>query len=246
MTCMECEATFSTSDERRAHQCPALTCTLCNIVCQSRATYQAHLIGRRHRNAAEGTHCHDCQEAFLSREDLRGHRCPSRTCMLCEMTCQSMASLETHLRGKRHRNRLRLAWLADQSTEMLDELYGRALLLIENSDPPIDMEACSPNQLRNFFKKNNIGHFCLSCWNEYAKDTDVAEHIECIQNEIRYAVTDKHSHIYPLSALKAERDRVEEAMGDDPVAALKIKVLFAIKAAMLVHVPGLRKNRRSY
>ena len=88
--------------------------------------------------------------------------------------------------------------------------------------------------------------FCLSCWNEFAKDTDVAEHIERFENEIRYAVTNEHSHIYPLSALKAERDRVEEAMGDDPVAALKIKVLFAIKAAMLVRVPGLRKNRRSY
>jgi hypothetical protein len=161
---------------------------------------------------------------------------------MCDVVCQSRESLERHLHGRRHKNAERVAWLADQSAGMLDTFYQRALELVAASETPVDLDACSPSVLKGFFKRSSFGHHCLLCWKEFDSEQDVSEHLEGFENEIMYAVTTAYSHIYPLKAIKAERARVEEKMRDDPIAAVKIKVLFAIKAAMLVRVRGLRRR----
>jgi hypothetical protein len=187
--------------------------------------------------------CRDCDEEFTTRRERATHECPERSCSLCDLVCQSRVSLEYHLKGRRHRNAQRVTWLAEQSVGMLDTFYQRALEAVATSEKPVDLDTCSPIQLKSFFKRINIGHHCLSCWKEFPSEDHVSEHLASIENEIKYAVTKEYSHIYPLNAIKAEQALVEEKMREDPIATVKIKVLFAIKAAMLVLVRGLQRRR---
>jgi hypothetical protein len=136
--------------------------------------------------------------------------------------------MDAHVKGKKHKNKVLLMDISATTFENMDELYHKALDILgrDNTNlPPLDLAHCQPSAITNRLRKLEIGHACISCFSEFESETLVKEHLHI-----------KESHIYPRRFLEEERQQVLLLMADDPEGALKVKVVFALKKALLVHV----------
>ncbi len=136
--------------------------------------------------------------------------------------------MDSHLRGKKHNNKVLLRDISAATFDNMKELYRRALYILGRADinlPALDLANCHPSAITNRLKKLEIGHACIMCFSEFDSEALVKEHLHMDE-----------SHIYPKWLLEEEKEIVLQLMADDPEGALKVKVVFALKKALLVHV----------
>jgi hypothetical protein len=153
----------------------------------------------------------------------------ARTCTVCQITVRRQVDLNTHLHGRKHKNKVLLMGISAATFANMDDLYQKALAILERVDatlPPLDLANCHPHAITNRLKTLEIGHACISCFSdEFKSESLVRKHLHKDQ-----------SHIYPKWMLEAEKHQVLLLMADDPEGALKVKVVFALKKSLLVHV----------
>ncbi len=95
-------------------------CEICDIVCNGRASYEAHLIGTKHLRKSGATICVtcriDCRTTTAYAEHLtseahrerlavtEGEETPNNPfyCDTCKRDCESQASYESHIAGQKH------------------------------------------------------------------------------------------------------------------------------------------------
>jgi hypothetical protein len=170
-------------------------------------------------------------EAHLEQHTVsRRHRAAVRraalTCTMCNVTTRRQADLDRHLSGRKHKNKRLLMDIATATFENMDELYRRAVdILGRSTDAPLDLANCRPNVLASRLKDLGIGHACISCFEKFASEELVAKHLREVP-----------AHIYPRAFLEDEMHEVLQMMESDPEGAVKVKVVFALKKSLLVHV----------
>jgi hypothetical protein len=181
-------------------------------------------------------YCEVCELSFRLEHDLTKHMHSrrhqaraARTCTLCKITTRKKADMDSHLRGKKHKNKVLLRDISAATFDNMEELYRRALDIlgraVDTNLPALDLANCHPSAITNRLKKLEIGHACISCFSEFDSETLVKEHLHMDE-----------THIYPKWLLEEEKERVLMLMANDPEGALKVKVVFALKKALLVHV----------
>lgn len=130
--------------------------------------------------------------------------------------------------GKAHADKVLVERLADSTAARIDALCEYALAVPGIADV---LTKCPPRKLAAKLKKLLSLHACLSCWQEFSSANAVCKHL--------LAETE---HIYPKHLLAAEEAKVAALLSlDDSRAAdselcSKVKLVFALKRAMLVHV----------
>jgi hypothetical protein len=181
-------------------------CVVCVLSCRSGHNLAQHMQSRKH-------------QARVNRTAL--------TCAVCQITTRRQADMEAHVKGKKHKNKVLLTDISAATFANMDELYHKAVDILgrDTNLPPLDLANCQPSAITNRLRKLEIGHACITCFSEFESETLVKEHLHMDE-----------SHIYPRRILQEERKRVLLLMADDPEGALKVKVVFALKKSLLVHV----------
>jgi hypothetical protein len=180
--------------------------------------------------------CVVCEASFPSQHNKDQHmgsrrhraavRRASSTCSICKVTIRSQADLDRHVAGRKHKNKRLLMDIATATFEKMDELYHRAVdILGRGTGAPLDLVNCRPNVLASRLKDLGIGHACISCFEEFPSENLVAKHLHTIPTDI-----------YPRAFLESEMHQVLQMMASDPEGAVKVKVVFALKKSLLVHV----------
>jgi hypothetical protein len=181
-------------------------CEVCNVLCRSEHNLTQHMRSRRH-------------QARVRRATLM--------CTVCEITMRRQVDMDAHLKGKKHKNKVLLMEISAATFANMDELYRKAVdILGRDTDlPPLDLANCQPSAITNRLRKLEIGHACITCFDEFESEVLVREHLHMDE-----------SHIYPRYLLVEEQKQVLLLMASDPEGALKVKVVFALKKSLLVHV----------
>ena len=183
-------------------------CEVCKVSCRSRHNLDQNMQSRKHRARVNAA---------------------ARTCTVCQITVRRQVDLNTHFNGRKHKNKVLLMDISAATFANMDELYRKALAILGRVDatlPPLDLAHCHPYAITNRLKTLEIGHACISCFSDdFDSEFLVREHLHKDQ-----------SHIYPKCLLEAEKHQVLLLMADDPEGALKVKVVFALKKSLLVHV----------
>lgn len=109
--------------------------------------------------------------------------------------------------------------------EHMDELYGKALAILAKDETPLDLAMCQPNALAKRLRTLGVAHACITCFEQFNLEDGVKAHLR-----------QDTSHIYPKHFLEEERRQVLLLMKDDKEGSLKVKIVFALKKSLLVHV----------
>jgi hypothetical protein len=169
---------------------------------------------------------HNLDQHMGSRRHRAAVRRASLICSMCNITTRRQADFARHLAGRKHKNKRLLMDIATATFQQMDELYRRAVdILGRSTDAPLDLANCRPNVLASRLKDLGIGHACISCFEEFASEKLVAKHLREIP-----------AHIYRRTFLESEMHEVLQMMEHDPEGAVKVKVVFALKKSLLVHV----------
>ena len=181
-------------------------CEVCDLSCHSEHNLAQHMKSRRH-------------QARVNRA--------AQTCTICQITTRRQSDMDSHLRGKKHKNKVLLMGISAATFSNMDDLYHKAVDILgrDTTLPALDLANCQPSAITNRLRKLEIGHACITCFSEFESEELVKEHLHIDE-----------SHIYPRRLLEEERKQVLLLMADDPEGALKVKVVFALKKALLVHV----------
>ncbi|KAL5727408.1 hypothetical protein ACHQM5_000611 [Ranunculus cassubicifolius] len=76
-----------------------LTCSTCNVVCNSQVAFETHLVGKKHAS----------QVGMLKKSTI----VQSAWCEICSIECPSQDALKTHRKGKKHQKNLKKPHIAN-------------------------------------------------------------------------------------------------------------------------------------